>query len=198
MLSPADSERVGGLIGRGRQLELELCRELESAQVLCDRLKALKQSIERIRKKHSNQHQQLDQCEASEKESSECVATAIANCEKVSEYLQHIWPDIMAARGELHSLPTNMRVSMSPLSMERAVTGLFDKHDSLRSRCKNLLSRLRERLALWKRFEKQVEAVQKSVAETDCMMELIEVEGKVDYDRLLKATERLEVSKKYN
>ncbi|XP_023315049.1 nesprin-1-like [Trichogramma pretiosum] len=192
LLSPADSERVGGLIGRGRQLELELGKELQNSRVLRDRLRALKRAIERIRKKHSSQTEVLDQCEASEKESSECVATAIKSCEKVAEDLKKIWPDIMAARGELHSLPTNMRVSMSPQKMERAVSGLFDKHDSLNSRCRQLLERLNDKLALWRRFEKQVEAVQKSVAETDCMMELIEVEGKVDYDRLLKATERLE------
>lgn len=68
-----------------------------------------------------------------------------------------------------------------------------DNHAQLEAACNELCSRLRDKLQLWRRFERQLEMVQSAVREADYMVELLTVQGQVDYDRLLKATEKLEV-----
>lgn len=69
-----------------------------------------------------------------------------------------------------------------------------DTHSELEAACNELSVRLRSKLQLWRRFERQLELVQGAVREADYMVELLTVQGQVDYDRLLKATEKLEVS----
>lgn len=137
----------------------------------------------------------LDQCEASERQASDVVAAAVERCQQAGEELAQLWQEIMGLRQLLHTLPIgSMRVSVSAVGFERDISGLQDRHEQLEARCARLLGLLRNRLKLWRRFEKQVEMVQQSVQEADYMMELLTVQGSVDYDRLLQATERLEVS----
>lgn len=69
-----------------------------------------------------------------------------------------------------------------------------DSHAELEAACNEISVRLRSKLQLWRRFERQLELVQGAVREADYMVELLTVQGQVDYDRLLKATEKLEVS----
>jgi len=64
----------------------------------------------------------------------------------------------------------------------------------LEDRCAKLVKLLRSRLGLWKRFEKQLEQVHQDAHETDYMVELLTIQGTIDYERLKKTTERLEVS----
>lgn len=193
LLPAAESERVGFLLSTARHLESLLSEELDAAQLLRERLQSLKRGIGRIRKAHQRQSMVLDQCEASERQGSEAVAAAVERCQSVGDELAQIWQEIMGLRQMLHTLPTSMRISVSAVGMERDISGLQDKHEKLEARCVRLLGLLKGRLGLWKRFEKQLEMVQQSVQETDYMMELLTVQGTVDYERLLKATERLEV-----
>ena len=86
---------------------------------------------------------------------------------------------------------------MSPVRVEREISQLQDNHADLLARCKALNASLVQRLALWRRFYAQLELVQQSVREADYMMEILAVQGTVDYERLVKATERLEVSGLY-
>ncbi|CAK9831289.1 Muscle-specific protein 300 kDa [Anthophora retusa] len=192
LLPVAESEKVGVLLSSARRIENQIGKELDAAQLLRESLQAIQRGLSRVRKAHQRQSSILDQCEGSEKQGSDVVAEAVDRCQTVADELAMLWQDIMGLRQMLHTLPTVMRVSVSPVSVERDISNLQDTHTDLEARCTRLLALLTNRLTLWKRFERQLEMVQQSVQEADYMMELLTVQGSVDYDRLLKATERLE------
>lgn len=194
LLPAAESETVGILLSSAHRIESQISEELDSAQLLREKLQALKHGLGHVRKAHQRHSLTLDQCEESEKQGSDVVSAAIDRCESVSDELIVLWHNLMGLRQLLHKLPSGMKVSVSPVGIERDISALQDAHTELESRCTRLLSTLRNRLALWNHFEKHLEMVQQSVQEADYMMELLTVQGSVDYDRLLKATERLEVS----
>ncbi|CAG2067282.1 unnamed protein product, partial [Timema podura] len=196
LLSATESERVGALLSTARHVELQVSEELEGAIVLRERLKAIQTGLARVRRDHQRAGTVLDQCETSERLGSDVVEQALNNCKSVGEELVTHWQEIMTLRQLLHTLPTSLRVSVSPVRVERDISSVQDDHTALEDRCRQLLARLAARLALWRRFERQLEMVQQSVQETDYMMELLTVQGAVDYDRLLKATERLEESQR--
>nr|XP_050845627.1 muscle-specific protein 300 kDa-like [Vespula vulgaris] len=192
LLPAAESETVGILLSSAHRIESQISEELDSAQLLREKLQALKRGLGHVRKAHQKHSLTLDQCEESEKQGSDVVSAAVDRCESVSDELIVLWHDLMSLRQLLHKLPSGMRISVSPVGIERDISALQDAHTELESRCTRLLSTLRNRLALWNHFEKHLEMVQQSVQEADYMMELLTVQGSVDYDRLLKATERLE------
>lgn len=194
MLPLAESERVGILLSLGRRIECQINEELDLSKLLRERLQMLQRGLKKINKSHDKEKLILDQCENAEKQSSDIVSGAVDKCQQVSNELEIIWKDIMGLRQLLHTLPGGMRVSVSPIGIERDISSLQDIHTDLESRCTRILSILKNRLLLWRRFERQLELVQQSVQEADYMMELLTVQGSVDYDRLLKATERLEVN----
>lgn len=194
LLSAAESERVGILLSSARCIEGQISEELDSAQLLREKIQALQRGLSRFRKAYKRLSTILDQCEGSERQESDLVAAAVDRCRSVADELTVLWQDLMTLRQMLHNLPTGMRVTVSPVSIERDLSNIQDVHTELESRCAHLLSLLTNRLELWRRFERQLEMVQQSVQEADYMMELLTVQGSVDYDRLLKATERLEVS----
>lgn len=189
-----ESERIGVLLSSARCIEGQISEELDSAQLLREKIQLLQRGLSRFRKAYKRLSTILDQCENSEKQESDLVAAAVNHCQSVADELAILWQDLMALRQMLHNLPTGMRVTVSPVGIERDLSNIQDVHTELESRCTRLLSLLTNRLELWRRFERQLEAVQQSVQEADYMMELLTVQGSVDYDRLLKATERLEVS----
>ncbi|KRT83291.1 hypothetical protein AMK59_3688, partial [Oryctes borbonicus] len=192
LLSTMDSEKVGRLLAMSKQLKLQINEELDGGYTLRDRLQAIDKGLERVRKYHANFDQTLDQCEGASKLGSEAVEKAVNECYEVGEGLATVWQDLMSLRQLLHTLPMRLRVTVSPTKVERDISQLQDAHSSLEKKCMQILSMLKSRLALWQRFERQLEMVQQSVQEADFMMELLTVQGTVDYDRLLKATERLE------
>lgn len=194
LLGTMESEKVGSLLSLSKQLELQIAEELDGGLTLRDRLQAIDKGLDRVRRHHLNFDQTLDQCENASKMGSEAVEKAVNECYEVGEGLATVWQDLMSLRQLLHTLPMRLRVTVSPTKVERDISQLQDDHTALEKKCMQVLSMLKNRLALWQRFERQLEMVQQSVQEADFMMELLTVQGTVDYDRLLKATERLEVN----
>lgn len=194
LLSTTESEKVGNLLALSKRLDAQVTEELEGSTLLKERLQAIQRGLSRVRKNHAKASSTLDQCESAEKLGSEAVEKAVGECYEVGEELITLWQDLMSLRQLLHTLPMRLRVTVSPIKVERDISQLQDDHTALEKRCGTVLALLRNRLALWQRFERQLELVQQSVQEADFMMDLLTVQGTVDYDRLLKATERLEVS----
>ncbi|KAL3268194.1 hypothetical protein HHI36_007319 [Cryptolaemus montrouzieri] len=192
LLSANESDKVGNLLALSKRLELQITEELEGASILKDSLQAMQKGFDRLKGKYVEITETLDQCENAEKMGSAEVQKAVDDCYRVDETLVTLWQDVMTLRQLLHTLPMRLRVTVSPVKVERDISQIQDEHTVLERRCGQLLALLRSRLNLWQRFERQLELVQESVQEADFMMDLLTIQGTVDYERLRKATERLE------
>lgn len=196
LLSTEQSDVVGSLLGGARSLELQVSEELEAAEVVRAQLRSVKKGLSQATKGQEFVRDQLDQCEAAQGQGSEAVAEAVGKCRGAGTHLANQWQELMILRQQLHSLPTTrLRLSLSPLGVERRMSALQDGHDSLEVRHTQLMALLTARLGLWKQFEHRLEAVQQQVSEAGYMMELLTVQGSLDLDRLVKASERLQVIK---
>lgn len=194
LLSATESEKIGHLIALSKTLETHIVEELEAGSLIKERLQAIQRGLVRVRKNHHKVEQVLDKCNSCKELGSDSVEKAVRDCYEVGEELRTYWQDLMGLRQLLHTLPMRLKVTVSPKHIEVEISKLQDEHADLDTRCDQLYALLRSRLSLWQRFEKQLEMVQQSVQEADFMMELLTVQGTVDYERLKKATERLEVS----
>lgn len=193
-LSPTtESEKIGQLFNRSYHLSSILAEELENGYILRDQINSIQQGINRITKKQETTREMLDQSEANLNLGSDVIETSVFECKLVEKDLLQQWQDIMHLRQLLHTLPMRLRMSVSPVQLERNISKLQDTHLVLEARCVEIFSKLSNCLKLWKRFERQLEIVQQSVQETDYMIDLLTVRGHINYDRLLKTTQRLEV-----
>jgi len=193
-LSLTDSEKVGILLTSSRCIQMQIDEELESAHLLKEKMQSLQRGLDHLEETNKRLSMMLDECESNKNQGSDLVDAAVNRCLLVNEELKTMWQDIMILRQNLHNLPTGMRVTISPKSIQDGLCNLQDKYSKLKSRCLFLAALLSDRSKLWQKFETQLEKVQQSVQKADYMMEILTIQGSVNYDRLLKTTERLEVS----
>lgn len=192
-ISTSDTEKVGELCDKSHKISLCITEEMELADLCKGRLNTLRQEIGAIREDQVVFYERLADFEGAAKLESATIEKALEGCQLCRENLLAHWKDIMRVRHLLHTLPTGLRMSVSPVDVEKEISQLEDDYVDIEKRLCEIESMLKNRFALWKRFEKQLEIIQQSIQETDFMVELLTVHGNIDYDRLLKATERLEV-----
>jgi hypothetical protein len=195
-ISTNDTEKVGELCEKSHKVSLHITEELELADLCKGRLNTLRQEIGNIREKQVDFYENLGRFESATKLESSAIEKALDDCQTMRENLVLHWQEIMRVRHLLHTLPTGLRMSVSPVDVEKEISQLEDDYVDIEKRLCDVENILKNRFNLWKRFEKQLESIQQSIQETDFMVELLTVHGNIDYDRLLKATERLEVRKK--
>lgn len=192
-ISTNDTEKVGELCEKSHKVSLHITEELELADLCKGRLNTLRQEIGNIRENQVDFYDNLGRFENSAKLESVAIEKSLSDCQAMREDLALHWQDIMRVRHLLHVLPTSLRMSVSPVDVEKEISQLEDDYVHIEKRLCDIENLLKTRFNLWKRFEKQLESIQQSIEETDFMVELLTVHGNIDYDRLLKATERLEV-----
>ncbi|CAH3870578.1 unnamed protein product [Pieris brassicae] len=192
LLPTAESDRLGALLTQSGILDDQIAEELERSMLLKEKIVQVQAGIGRVQKGQRRARLTLEECETAERLGSDVVERASQNCDRLLQDLGAQWKEILALRQALHTLPISLRICVSPTSIERDISALQETHAELEAACNDLCVRLRGKLQLWRRFERQLESVQGAVREADYMVELLTVQGQVDYDRLLKATERLE------
>ena len=197
-ISTNDTEKVGELCEKSHKISLHITEELELADLCKGRLNTLRQEIGNIRESQIDFYENLSRFESASKLESASIERALKDCQTMRENLLSHWQEIMRVRHLLHVLPTSLRMSVSPVDVEKEISQLEDDYVDIEKRLCDVENLLKNRSSLWKRFEKQLEAIQDSIQETEFMVELLTVHGNIDYDRLLKATERLEVDIIFN
>lgn len=193
-ISTNGTEKVGELCEKSHKVSLQITEELELADLCKGRLNTLRQEIGNIKENQIDFYNNLEQFENAAKLESAAIEKSLSDCQAMRENLVLHWQEIMRVRHLLHTLPTGLRMSVSPVDVEKEISQLEDDYVDIEKRLCDVENLLKNRFSLWKRFEKQLEAIQQSIEEADFMVELLTVHGNIDYDRLLKATERLEVN----
>ncbi|GBO98718.1 hypothetical protein EVAR_222_1 [Eumeta japonica] len=177
LLPTAESERLGALLSQSRILDDQIAEELERSLLLKEKIVQVQSGIARCQKNQRRARLTLEECEAAERLGSDVVERAADTCNALMKDLSTQWQDILTLRQALHTLPTSLRVCVSPTGVERDISALQESHAQLEDACNDLCQRLRARVQLWRRFERQLEQVQGAVREADYMVELLTVQG---------------------
>ncbi|EZA53953.1 hypothetical protein X777_05796 [Ooceraea biroi] len=190
--SIADSERIGSMLSSARHLEYTIDGQLQAARLFKSKLQSLQQGLDRFKKINEELTTILDQCEKSQNEESAEVAAAANRCQSVMSKLHVLWQDLETLSVQSsHLLISENATCPITESLETELRSIVGIQLSFKTRSKHLLSLLKERLRLWGRFEEKLQLVQKSVEKADYMREVYTAQGPMNYERLLKATERL-------
>lgn len=128
LLPATEPERVGELFALAHSISIQVGEELENASILKDRLGAIQLGIRRVQQTQAENANLLDQCESMEKSGSEQIELAVVECQDIADELVEQWEAIMRLRQLLHALPMRLRVSVSPVKLERDLSHLQDDH----------------------------------------------------------------------
>lgn len=194
LLPSNNPEEIGEIFALAHSISAPIAKEIENAHSLRDVLISLQNGIKKLHQVQQNNETILDFCEARTKQDSNQIELAIDDAENLITEFDIQWQENMRLRQILHSLPLQLKVSVSPIKLERDLSQLQDNHHEQETRCSNIMNLLKKRLALWRRFERQLEIVQKTNNENEFMVDLLKLNGQMDYDRLKRTTEHLEVS----
>lgn len=124
LLPTAESERLGALLSQSSILDDQISEELERSLLLKEKIVQVQTGIIRCQKSQRRARLTLEECEAAERLGSDVVERAAENCERLLEDLASQWRDILALRQALHTLPTSLRVCVSPTGVERDISAL--------------------------------------------------------------------------
>lgn len=124
LLPTAESERVGVLLTQSGILDDQIAEELERSLLLKEKIMQVQAGIFRCQKSQRRARLTLDECETAERLGSDVVERASENCDKLIEELASQWRDILALRQSLHTLPTSLRVVVSPTGVEKDISAL--------------------------------------------------------------------------
>ncbi|XP_058454306.1 muscle-specific protein 300 kDa isoform X9 [Malaya genurostris] len=185
-------DTISELFEMSRNLALQINEEHEAAEIFYKHLEDIEIGMKEQEKRLLQMSKTLDESSAHINENRPDVEKSLEQCKLCLSNLSYSWNEIMKLRQMLHTLPMNLKISVSPLQTERDLSVLQNIHDDLEQKCQNYIAQLRNRLALWNKFYRQIEMIQEHVQETEFMMELLKVQESADYNRLLKATERLD------
>lgn len=124
LLPTAESERMGVLLTQSGNLDDQIAEELERSLLLKEKIVQVQAGIVKCQKSQRRARLTIEECEAAERLGSDVVEKASESCEKLLEDLAAQWRDILALRQALHTLPTSLRVCVSPTGIERDITAL--------------------------------------------------------------------------
>lgn len=186
-------EQIGELFAKSHVISVAVTEQIENALILKETLLSIQKGIKRLQQLQAENVAVMDNCEACEKLDADQIEQAIDDCQHLCYELNHQYDEIRRLHELLHTLPMRLCVPISPIKLEHDLAKIQDNHAEYELRSSQLLDILKARLALWNRFERQLEVVQRTTSETQFMIDLVKVNGQIDYDRLKKTTERLEV-----
>lgn len=188
-----DPEQISEIFAFAHNISTSVANEIEYSQNLKGLLLALQNGIKKLQQLQENNDASLDSCKSREKLDTNQIELAIVDAEHLSTELEIQWQENMCLRHMLHNLPMQLKVSVSPVKLERDLSQLQDKQQDQEFRCSYILSLLKNRLNLWRRFEQQLEIVKHTNSENEFMIDLLKLNGQMDYDRLKRTTDRLKV-----
>ncbi|XP_055599827.1 muscle-specific protein 300 kDa-like, partial [Uranotaenia lowii] len=193
LTTDCNTEKVSEMFEKSRDLLLQVNEEHESAEVFYRKLIDIENGIREQEKRFQDVAGRLEKNSISISGKMVDVEQSLDDCIICQNDLIDSWNELMRLRQMLHTLPMNLKVSVSPLQTERDLSVLQNIHNELEKKCEHSIIALRNRLHLWKKFNNQIELIQEHISETEFMMELLQVQENADFARLLKATERLDI-----
>uniref|UniRef100_A0A8D8BCI2 Nesprin-1 n=2 Tax=Culex pipiens TaxID=7175 RepID=A0A8D8BCI2_CULPI len=186
----SNTEKISDIFGISRNISQQINEEYEAAETFFKFLEDIENGIKEEEINLSQISKILDTTNVNCKRPD--VQKSLDDCIQCQLLLSDSWNKLMRLRQMLHTLPMNLKVSVSPLQTERALSLLQTTHNDLEQRCGNIIIQLKHRLTLWNKFHRQLEMIQEHIQETEFMMELMQLQENADYQRLLTATERLD------